>query len=180
MLPLLFAGGLVAGLGKLIYDAVTSDSDSSPSSPSVDEQAKSAQSQRKKELRSEASKRLLADTETAVTFLLEKHAVLLTGRAKTPAAQVTDAPARTLNPAASWPMPTGVSGSATGSSTDEDVLSMRNLRDLSEARPAKKGFDALKPLTEELTYTQEYLQERKTIAKMRKQRDALRTLAETL
>ncbi len=77
-------------------------------------------------------------------------------------------------------MPTGVSGSTTGSSTDEDVLSMRNLRDLSGARPSKKGFDALKPLTDELTYTQEYLQERKTIAKMRKQRDALRTLAEAL
>lgn len=183
MLPFLLAGGLVAGLGKLIYDALSDDGSTSSSDDSADAQAKAAQAQRNKEIRRKVSRQLLADTETAVAFLLDKHAVLVTGRTMPVPAEPVEELVLAANPAGSWSFPTGRTGQSRetqASNAGDAALSIETLRELCENLDTKRGFDALKPLTAELAYTQDYLEERKTIAQMRKQRNALRTLAETL
>jgi hypothetical protein len=183
MLPFLLAGGLVAGLGKLLYDALSDDNSSSSSNDSVDAQVKAAQAQRNKEIRRKASRQLLVDTETAVALLLDKHAGLVTGQAKSAPVEPVEDLVHVVNPATSWSFPTGRSGQSRedeANSAGDATLCIKTLRELGDDPNRKKGFDALKPLTAELAYTHDYLEERKTIAQMRKQRDALRTLAENL
>lgn len=173
----------MAGLGKLIYDALGDDSSSSSSHDTADSQTKEAQAQRNQEVRRKASRQLLADTEMAVAFLLDKHAALVTGRAKPAPPEPVEILVQAVNPAASWIFPTGrVSQSREdpANNADDATLSIETLRELGDHPVRRKGFDALKSLTVELAYTQDYLEERKTIAQMRKQRDALRNLVENL
>lgn len=177
MLPFLVAGGLIAGLGKLIYDVVKDDDSSSSSSGGggPDEEARKAREQQRKAVRQKLGAELLARTSTDVGSILEAHKGVVTGKAKTPMNPVVQVVVRS---AIGYPFPTG--GSPAGSASDARGLSMEDLQDLARMEGKESGFDALKKMTSELKYAVTHVKDEKWIERMSSRRDALIALAEKL
>lgn len=184
MLPFLI-GGLVLGVGKLVYDAVT-DTSSSPSSTSSgpsEEEVKEARKNERRRKREAMTKELLESTATNVSNLLEMHKGLVSGQAKSPKSMqsISDV----LNPQTAWPFPTG-GGSKKESRDDEDtqirasVLSEYDLRKATILSSKASGLDILTPLTDGLSYKDSHAKEQLKTKCMATKRDALRELSESL
>lgn len=92
MLPFLVAGGVIAGLGKLIYDAVKDDRAPSSSSSSGDSGDGIGQAREKalNELRGGLRTELLSATSVNVSLLLENHNEVVSGKTKASAISMSD------------------------------------------------------------------------------------------
>ncbi|EHK64092.1 hypothetical protein [Achromobacter arsenitoxydans] len=189
MLPFLVAGGVIAGLGKLIYDAVKDDGSSSSSSGggTSDEAVKKAREQARNEQRRRLSAELLAATSADVSAILDAHPGVVTGKAKTPASPANVISSAAIRLAVGFPFPTGGAessrnsdGHQAGGAGDGLSLSMSNLQDLVSMGSKKSGFEGLKKLTSGLAYAEAYRKDGKWIERMSRKRDMLRALAEEL